>query len=64
MRGDEPDVVVGLSEPAKDAVTRAVPFLESLVDDLLKEPVRGFGDPPPERAAVRTKTESRKGESL
>ncbi|MET7716669.1 hydrogenase maturation protease [Streptomyces sp. NPDC005407] len=64
MTGEEPDVVVGLSEPVRDAVTRAVPLLASVVDALLKEPVRGFGDPPPERATVRTKTESRKGESL
>jgi hydrogenase maturation protease len=35
MRGDEPDVVVGLSEPVREAVERAVPFVESLVADLL-----------------------------
>lgn len=37
MNGDEPDVVVGLSEPVSEAVERAVPFVESLVADLLEE---------------------------
>jgi hydrogenase maturation protease len=35
MRGDEPDVLVGLSEPVREAVERAVPFVESLVADLV-----------------------------
>ncbi|MFF0448813.1 hydrogenase maturation protease [Streptomyces sp. NPDC004609] len=37
MRGDETDVVVGLSEPVREAVVRAVPLLTSLVDDLLND---------------------------
>jgi hydrogenase maturation protease len=37
MRGDETDVVVGLSEPVREAVLRAVPLLKSLVGDLLTE---------------------------
>lgn len=50
MNGDEPDVVVGLSAPVRDAVERSVPFVESLVADLIAElvgadPARG-GDSP------------------
>lgn len=46
MRGDEPDVVVGLSAPVREAVERSVPFVESLVAELLGEgPARG-GDSP------------------
>ncbi|MFF3500525.1 hydrogenase maturation protease [Streptomyces sp. NPDC003247] len=37
MRGDEVDVVVGLSEPVREAVTRSVPFVESLVADILAD---------------------------
>ncbi|HEY5833402.1 hydrogenase maturation protease [Streptomyces sp.] len=37
MNGDEPDVVVGLSAPVSEAVERAVPFVESLLADLLAE---------------------------
>lgn len=37
MRGDEPDVVVGLSDPVSEAVERSVPFVRSLVDELLAE---------------------------
>lgn len=35
MRGDEPDVAVGLSEPVRRAVDEAVVLVESLVADLL-----------------------------
>ncbi len=46
MRGDEPDVVVGLSAPVREAVERSVPFVESLVAELLgDDPARG-GDSP------------------
>jgi Ni,Fe-hydrogenase maturation factor len=38
MRGDEPDVVVGLSEPVRAAVDRAVEMLESLTGELLRDP--------------------------
>ena len=38
MRGDEPDVVVGLSEPVREAVPRAAQMLESLVGELLSDP--------------------------
>ncbi|WP_037681626.1 hydrogenase maturation protease [Streptomyces griseus] len=35
MKGDEVDVVVGLSEPVREAVERSVPFVESLLADIL-----------------------------
>nr|WP_276147183.1 hydrogenase maturation protease [Streptomyces sporangiiformans] len=35
MNGDESDVVVGLSEPVREAVDRSVPFVESLLVDIL-----------------------------
>ncbi|WP_323748902.1 hydrogenase maturation protease [Streptomyces sp. PR69] len=35
MTGEEPDVVVGLSAPVRQAVSRAVPLVESLVTELL-----------------------------
>ena len=38
MSGDEPDVVVGLSEPVRAAVDEAVVLLESLTDGLLRDP--------------------------
>lgn len=38
MRGDEPDVVVGLSEPVRAAVTVAADMLESLTGELLRDP--------------------------
>ncbi len=38
MRGDEPDVVHGLSEPVRAAVGEAARLLESLTDDLLRDP--------------------------
>ncbi|MDN0199200.1 hydrogenase maturation protease [Streptomyces sp. S.PNR 29] len=38
MNGDEPDVVVGLSEPVREAVARAVPFVESLLGEILADP--------------------------
>lgn len=38
MRGDEPDVVVGLSEPVRAAVGEAVEMLESLTGELLRDP--------------------------
>jgi hydrogenase maturation protease len=37
MTGDEPDVVVGLSDPVRRAVDRAVPLVETLLTDLLTE---------------------------
>jgi hydrogenase maturation protease len=37
MNGDEVDVVVGLSEPVREAVERSVPFVESLVADILAD---------------------------
>jgi hydrogenase maturation protease len=37
MHGDEPDVVVGLSEPVREAVERAVPFVESLLAEILAD---------------------------
>ncbi|MEW2399388.1 hydrogenase maturation protease [Streptomyces sp. NPDC046862] len=37
MKGDEVDVVVGLSEPVRAAVERSVPFVESLVADLFAD---------------------------
>lgn len=37
MSGDEVDVVVGLSAPVRGAVGRSVPFVESLVADLLAD---------------------------
>lgn len=37
MHGDEPDVVVGLSEPVLEAVGRSVPFVESLIAEILAE---------------------------
>ncbi|MEX2984170.1 hydrogenase maturation protease [Streptomyces sp. C36] len=40
MRGDEPDVAFGLSEPVRAAVGRAVPLLLSLTSDLLAAPRR------------------------
>lgn len=38
MRGDEPDVVVGLSEPVRAAVPVAADMLESLTGELLRDP--------------------------
>jgi hydrogenase maturation protease len=40
MSGDEPDVVVGLSDPVREAVERSVPFVESLLADVLAESER------------------------
>ncbi|WP_367325539.1 hydrogenase maturation protease [Streptomyces sp. HUAS ZL42] len=37
MNGDEVDVVVGLSEPVREAVERSVPFVESLVAEILAD---------------------------
>ncbi|GAA3795560.1 hydrogenase maturation protease [Streptomyces phyllanthi] len=37
MTGDEPDVVVGLSEPVREAVERCVPFVESLIAEILAD---------------------------
>lgn len=37
MRGDEVDVVVGLSEPVRAAVERSVPFVEAVIADLLAD---------------------------
>ncbi|WP_210771118.1 hydrogenase maturation protease [Streptomyces albidus (ex Kaewkla and Franco 2022)] len=45
MRGDEPDVVVGLSEPVREAVGRAVEMLESLTGDLLLDPACDLSRP-------------------
>jgi hydrogenase maturation protease len=42
MNGAEPDVVVELSEPVREAVERAVPFVESLVADLLAGAAAGY----------------------
>ncbi|MFC4496926.1 hydrogenase maturation protease [Streptomyces ovatisporus] len=38
MRGDEPDVVVGLSEQVREAVGEAVVLLEELTGELLRDP--------------------------
>lgn len=38
MRGDEPDVVVGLSGPVRSAVPEAADLLDSLVRELLHDP--------------------------
>jgi hydrogenase maturation protease len=38
MRGDEPDVAVGLSTPVRAAVDRAVTVLHDLVETLLEDP--------------------------
>jgi hydrogenase maturation protease len=46
MRGDEPDVVVGLSRPVREAVPRAAGMLESLVGELLLDPHRELDRPP------------------
>ncbi|WP_318036719.1 hydrogenase maturation protease [Streptomyces chengmaiensis] len=43
MTGEEPDVVVGLSVPVKEAVSRAVPLVESLVAELLETSVPAAG---------------------
>lgn len=48
MRGDEPDVVVGLSEPVRAAVPRAAEVLESLVGELLLDPRRDLAMSGPE----------------
>jgi hydrogenase maturation protease len=40
MNGDEIDVVVGLSGPVRDAVERSVPFVESVVTDILADAER------------------------
>nr|WP_237519562.1 hydrogenase maturation protease [Streptomyces sp. HUCO-GS316] len=40
MNGDEIDVVVGLSGPVRDAVERSVPFVESVVADILADAER------------------------
>lgn len=40
MNGDEVDVVVGLSEPVREAVERSVSFVESLLADILAEAAR------------------------
>lgn len=40
MRGDEPDVVVGLSAPVREAVERAADMLESLAAELVADPHR------------------------
>ncbi|MBZ6475736.1 hydrogenase maturation protease [Streptomyces griseocarneus] len=45
MRGDEPDVAFGLSEPVRAAVGRAVPLLLSLTGDLLDDPRRPLEPP-------------------
>lgn len=45
MRGDEPDVVVGLSEPVQEAVQRAADMLESLTGELVRDPHRDLSTP-------------------
>ncbi|NLU75383.1 hydrogenase maturation protease [Streptomyces sp. HNM0575] len=45
MRGDEPDVVVGLSGPVREAVARAADMLESLTGELLCDPQRDLSSP-------------------
>ncbi|SCK53270.1 hydrogenase maturation protease [Streptomyces sp. WMMB 714] len=46
MRGDEPDVVVGLSEPVGEAVGEAVVLLEELTGELLRDPGGDLGGDP------------------
>ncbi|MDB1088530.1 hydrogenase maturation protease [Streptomyces sp. ACA25] len=41
MTGEEPDVVVGLSPPVRAAVTEALPLLDDLLANLLRDPVGG-----------------------
>nr|WP_302622457.1 hydrogenase maturation protease [Streptomyces sp. WMMB 322] len=45
MRGDEPDVVVGLSDPVRAAVPVAADMLESLTGELLRDPHRDLSRP-------------------
>lgn len=49
MRGDETDVVVGLSEPVRAAVAEAVELLGSLTAELLSDPRGRVGSPSPAR---------------
>ncbi len=48
MTGEEPDVVVGLSDPVREAVERTVPLAASVVEDLLagREPGTGAAAAP------------------
>lgn len=50
MSGDEPDVVVGLSDPVRRAVDGAVRLVESLVTRLLDAPERPLDRPVPAAA--------------
>lgn len=45
MRGDEPDVVVGLSGPVRAAVPQAADMLESLTGELSRDPQRDLSRP-------------------